>query len=111
VTRLIHASPTVRESFFSDPLYQSLTERFLAFTTIAWYGSEARINTSHPLLSIAIAFDIPPSTSAQGLHRDDKNHHARYLRAERYHANRDMLFGLSVPGCANANCASQSPVG
>lgn len=99
VTRLIGRSKTVREDFFSDPLYQDLCEHFLAIETTAWYGDEARTNTSHPLLSIGISFDIPPGTPAQGLHRDDKNHHARHPPVTRYHKNRDMLFGLFVPGC------------
>lgn len=89
----------MREDFFSDSLYQALCEHFLAIETTAWYGDEGRTNTSHPLLSISIAFDIPPGTSAQGLHRDDKNHHARHPPVQRYHKNRDMLFGLFVPGC------------
>jgi ectoine hydroxylase-related dioxygenase (phytanoyl-CoA dioxygenase family) len=99
VTRLVGRSKTVREDFFSDPLYQELCEHFLAIETTAWYGDEGRTNTSHPLLSISIAFDIPPGTSAQGLHRDDKNHHARHSAVQSYHKNRDMLFGLFVPGC------------
>jgi ectoine hydroxylase-related dioxygenase (phytanoyl-CoA dioxygenase family) len=43
--------------------------------------------------------DTRPGAQAQKLHRDDKNHHARHQRAETYHANRDMLLGLFVPGC------------
>ncbi|ETN39035.1 uncharacterized protein HMPREF1541_07077 [Cyphellophora europaea CBS 101466] len=99
VNRLIGRSKTVREKFFSDPLYQELCEHFLAMETTAWYGDEARTNKSHPLLSIAITFDIPPGTPAQGLHRDDKNHHARHPPTDRYYNNRDMLLGLFVPGC------------
>ncbi|KAI1404870.1 hypothetical protein F4819DRAFT_66501 [Hypoxylon fuscum] len=99
VTRLIMRSPTVREKFYADPLYQALCEHFLALETTTWYGDKAQTNISHPLLSIAIAFDIPPGTQAQGLHRDDKNHHARHVEASRYSLNRDMLLGLFVPGC------------
>lgn len=54
---------------------------------------------SDPLLSIAITFAIPPGTPAQGLHRDDKNHHARHTATDRYSKGRDMLLGLFVPGC------------
>ncbi|KAI2464469.1 hypothetical protein F4781DRAFT_412910 [Annulohypoxylon bovei var. microspora] len=99
VTRLVMRSPTVREKFFADPLYQTLCEHFLALDTTTWYGEKAQVNTSHPLLSISIAFDIPPGTPAQGLHRDDKNHHARHAQASHYSRNRDMLLGLFVPGC------------
>ncbi|XDG07263.1 hypothetical protein ABKA04_006878 [Annulohypoxylon sp. FPYF3050] len=99
VTRLVMRSPTVRDKFFADPLYQALCEHFLALETTTWYGETAQVNTSHPLLSISIAFDIPPGTSAQGLHRDDKNHHAHHPPATEYSRNRDMLLGLFVPGC------------
>ncbi|KAI1095071.1 hypothetical protein F5B19DRAFT_397852 [Rostrohypoxylon terebratum] len=99
VTRLVMRSPTVRDKFFADPLYQALCEHFLALETATWYGEKAQVNTSHPLLSISIAFDIPPGTPAQGLHRDDKNHHARHPPATEYTRNRDMLLGLFVPGC------------
>ncbi|KAI1084888.1 hypothetical protein F5B20DRAFT_523589 [Whalleya microplaca] len=99
VTRLVMRSPTVREKFYADPLHQALCEHFLALETTTWYGDNAKTNISHPLLSIAIAFDIPPGTSAQGLHRDDKNHHARHTEASHYSRNRDMLLGLFVPGC------------
>lgn len=102
-------SPTVRERFFADPLYQQLTEHFLALNTTTWYGTKSQINTSHPLLSIAITFDIPPGTPAQGLHRDDKNHHARHVKTSEYTPNRDVLFGLFVPGCdtSQANGATR----
>ncbi|KAI2606994.1 uncharacterized protein GGS25DRAFT_522510 [Hypoxylon fragiforme] len=102
VTRLIMRSPTVRESFYADPLYQSLCSHFLSLTTTTWYGSAPQTSTSPPLLSIAIAFDIPPGTPAQGLHRDDKNHHARHAPATAYAPHRDVLLGLFVPGCATA---------
>jgi len=99
VTRLISRSPTVRENFFADPLYQSLCEHFLTLETTTWHGDEARVGRSDPLLSIAITFAIPPGTPAQGLHRDDKNHHARHSAAGQYSKGRDMLLGLFVPGC------------
>ncbi|KAI0104053.1 hypothetical protein F4776DRAFT_484335 [Hypoxylon sp. NC0597] len=99
VTRLLMRSPTIREQFYADPLYQALCEHFLALRTTTWYGDKPETNISHPLLSIAIAFDIPPGTPAQGLHRDDKNHHARHVEASHYNPNRDVLLGLFVPGC------------
>lgn len=99
VTRLIGRSTTIRERFFADPLYQELCEHFLALETTHWYGERPLTTTSHPLLSIAITFDIPPGTPAQGLHRDDKNHHARHTRGTSYTKGRDMLLGLFVPGC------------
>ncbi|OQV09494.1 hypothetical protein CLAIMM_13610 [Cladophialophora immunda] len=99
VTRLIGKSETVREKFFADPLYQALCEHFLALETTHYYGNKPVTTTSHPLLSISIAFDIPPGTSAQGLHRDDKNHHARHSHADKYAKGRDMLLGLFVPAC------------
>lgn len=99
VTRLIGRSETVREKFFADPLYQDLCEHFLALETTHYYGEKPLTTTSHPLLSIAITFDIPPGTPAQGLHRDDKNHHARHIQAESYEKGRDVLLGLFVPGC------------
>ena len=99
MTRLIRRSATVREKFFADPLHQALCEHFLALETTNWYGDAPSTNVSHPLLSIAITFDIPPGTPAQGLHRDDKNHHARHSRQDRYEQGRDILLGLFVPGC------------
>ncbi|ETI25319.1 hypothetical protein G647_02091 [Cladophialophora carrionii CBS 160.54] len=99
VTRLIGKSATVREKFFADPLYQELCEHFLALETTHWYGDKPVTTTSHPLLSISITFDIPPGTPAQGLHRDDKNHHARHSHAESYQKGRDILLGLFVPAC------------
>lgn len=99
VTRLISRSPTVRERFFADPLYQALCESFLTLETTTYYGDEARQGKSDPLLSIAITFAIPPGTHAQGLHRDDKNHHHRHQKAHGYEKGRDMLLGLFVPGC------------
>ena len=99
VTRLISRSPTVREVFYADPLYQSLCEHFLTLETTSYYGDEARVGKSDPLLSIAITFSIPPGTPAQGLHRDNKNHHARHTHATEYSKGRDMLLGLFVAGC------------
>lgn len=99
VTRLISRSPTVREEFFADPLYQALCDEFLTIETTTYYGDEARTGRSDPLLSIAITFAIPPGTPAQGLHRDDKNHHHRHRAATQYEKGRDMLLGLFVPGC------------
>ncbi|KAL6245059.1 hypothetical protein RBB50_007834 [Rhinocladiella similis] len=109
VTRLIGRSPTVREKFFADPIYQELCEHFLALETTHWYGNKPLTTTSHPLLSISITFDIPPGTPAQGLHRDDKNHHARHSKAESYQKGRDMLLGLFVPACdtSKANGATR----
>ncbi|KAL1846389.1 hypothetical protein Plec18170_009240 [Paecilomyces lecythidis] len=100
-TRLIGRSKTVREEFFSDPLYQDLAEHFLSLTTTNYYNTEPSMNTTHPLLSIAITMDIRPGAAAQRLHRDDKNHHARHVRASSYtyEPHRDMLLGLFVPGC------------
>ncbi|PSN73390.1 hypothetical protein BS50DRAFT_672283 [Corynespora cassiicola Philippines] len=98
-TRLIGRSPTVREKFFSDPLYQDMVSHFLNLTTTAWYGDEPSTNTCPPLLSIAITMDTRPGTKAQKLHRDDKNHHHRHHPASSYSPNRDMLLGLFVPGC------------
>lgn len=99
VTRLIGRSPTIREKFYADSLYQTLCEHFLALETTHWYGDKPLTTTSHPLLSISIAFDIPPGTPAQGLHRDDKNHHARHSSATKYTVGRDMLLGIFVPAC------------
>ncbi|KEF60819.1 uncharacterized protein A1O9_02381 [Exophiala aquamarina CBS 119918] len=99
VTRLIGKSETVREKFYADPLYQDLCEHFLALETTHYYGDKPSTTTSHPLLSIAITFDIPPGTPAQGLHRDDKNHHARHAAVQSYERRRDVLLGLFVPGC------------
>ncbi|KAJ9295374.1 hypothetical protein DTO271G3_6197 [Paecilomyces variotii] len=120
-------SKTVREEFFSDPLYQvrssfsclrvkfswvlielhtykyvvqDLSSHFLSLTTTNYYNTEPSTNTTHPLLSIAITMDIRPGATAQRLHRDDKNHHARHVRASSYsyEPHRDMLLGLFVPG-------------
>lgn len=101
-TRLIGRSPTVREKFFADPLYQALGEHFLALETTNWMGDTPETNVSHPLLSIAITMDTRPGTAAQRLHRDDKNHHARHTAATVYEKGRDMLIGLFVPGCDTA---------
>ncbi|KAF2177527.1 hypothetical protein K469DRAFT_602979 [Zopfia rhizophila CBS 207.26] len=98
-TRLIGRSPTIREIFFADPLYQDMVEYFLSITTTNWYGNEPSTNTCPPLLSVAITMDIRPGTKAQKLHRDDKNHHARHAAVPSYHPNRDILLGLFVPGC------------
>ncbi|KAI8650544.1 hypothetical protein NCS57_01388500 [Fusarium keratoplasticum] len=98
-TRLIGRSRTVRERFFSDSLYQDIAEHFIGLETTCWYGSEPSVTKSHPLLSISITMDSQPGTSAQKLHRDDKNHHARHEKAEKYSKGRDMLLGLFVPAC------------
>ena len=80
-------------------MQKSLAEEFLSITTTNYYNNEPSTNTTHPLLSISITMDIQPSTKAQKLHRDDKNHHARHPRVDSYHPNRDMLLGLFVPNC------------
>ncbi|CAI6340159.1 unnamed protein product [Periconia digitata] len=98
-TRLIGRSKTVREKFFSDPLYQDMTTRFLSLTTTCYYNSTPSTNTCPPLLSISITMDSRPGTSSQKLHRDDKNHHARHTAASKYTPNRDLLLGLFVPDC------------
>jgi ectoine hydroxylase-related dioxygenase (phytanoyl-CoA dioxygenase family) len=46
--------------------------------------------------------NIRPGAPAQHLHRDDKNHHACHMPVDAYHENRDILFGLFVPGCATS---------
>jgi ectoine hydroxylase-related dioxygenase (phytanoyl-CoA dioxygenase family) len=98
-TRLVGRSKTVREKFFSDPLYQNMVRHFLNRTTTNWMGDEPGTNTCPPLLSIGITMDTRPGSAAQKLHRDDKNHHARHVAAEKYAPERDMLFGMFVPGC------------
>ncbi|OTB01183.1 hypothetical protein M426DRAFT_14760 [Hypoxylon sp. CI-4A] len=98
-TRLIGRSKTAREKFFSDPLYQDLAEYFLGIESTTWYGEEAEVNKSHPLLSISITMDSRPGCKAQRLHRDDKNHHARHAKTDKYYKGRDMLLGLFVPAC------------
>lgn len=40
-----------------------------------------------------------PGAKAQELHRDDKNHHARHTKVEKYNKGRDVLLGLFVPSC------------
>lgn len=109
VTRLIGRSATVREKFFADPLYQDLCEHFLRLETTHYSGHDPLTTTSHPLLSISIAFDIPLGTPAQGLHRDDKNHHARHTPAGSYEKGRDVLLGLFIPACdtSRANGATR----
>ena len=93
-------SPTIRETFFADPLYQALVEHFLTLETTHWYDDTPVTTKSKPLFSIAITFDIPPGTKRQGLHRDDKNHHwRRGERVEKYEKGREGLAGLFVPGC------------
>ncbi|KAF2644796.1 hypothetical protein P280DRAFT_180115 [Massarina eburnea CBS 473.64] len=98
-TRLIGRSKTVREKFFSDPLYQDMATHFLSLTTTCYYNTGPSTNTCPPLLSISITMDTRPNTPAQKLHRDDKNHHARHSITKSYHPNRDILLGLFVPGC------------
>ncbi|KAL4928786.1 uncharacterized protein BDV17DRAFT_291413 [Aspergillus undulatus] len=90
-------SETVREQFFSDPLYQDLAEEFLAITTTNWYNEEPSTNTTHPLLSISITMDIRPGAQAQKLHHDDKNHHARHTRVETYPESKDKPAPLLPP--------------
>lgn len=97
--RLIGRSSTVRDRFFSDPLYQSLAEEFLSITTTAWYGGHCHEIVCHPLLSVAVTMDIRPGAMAQPLHRDDKNHFARHTPARSYRKARDLLLGLCVPAC------------
>lgn len=93
-------SPTIRETFFADPLYQNVVEHFLTLETTHWYDNTPLTTKSEPLLSIAITFDIPPGTKKQGLHRDDKNHHwRRNGRVANYEKGREGLVGLFVPGC------------
>ncbi|KAI1392418.1 uncharacterized protein F4822DRAFT_425628 [Hypoxylon trugodes] len=98
-TRLVGRSKTAREKFFSDPLYQDLAEHFIGIESKTWYGEEAEINKSHPLLSISITMDSRPGCKPQRLHRDDKNHHAWHTKTDKYEKGRDMLLGLFVPAC------------
>ncbi|KAI3538825.1 hypothetical protein CABS01_06477 [Colletotrichum abscissum] len=98
-TRLVGRSKTVREKFFSDSLYQDIADHFIGLKTELWYGDEPTIHKSEPLLSISIAMSSQPGAKAQKLHRDDKNHHARHIKASHYTKGRDMLLGLFVPEC------------
>lgn len=76
-----------------------MVNHFLALETTNWMNDEPSTNVCPPLLSISITMSSGPGTSAQKLHRDDKNHHARHAAASSYTPNRDMLLGLFVPGC------------
>ncbi|RKU41140.1 hypothetical protein DL546_001360 [Coniochaeta pulveracea] len=98
-TRLVGRSKTVREEFFSDKLYQDLADYFIGLETTVWYGDEATVQKSDPLLSISITMSSQPGSKAQKLHRDDKNHHAKHTKATKYSRGRDMLLGLFVPEC------------
>lgn len=40
-----------------------------------------------------------PGSKPQELHRDDKNHHHRHQKADKYSKGRDILLGLFVPSC------------
>lgn len=78
---------------------QDMVTHFLSLTTTCWYSDQPSTNTCPPLLSISITMCSGPGTTAQKLHRDDKNHHHRHASATAYTPNRDMLLGLFVPGC------------
>ncbi|GME93053.1 unnamed protein product [Ambrosiozyma monospora] len=108
--RLIGRSKTVREKFFSHPLYQDLSENFLALTTTNYYDDQPTTYTSHPLLSISITMDIGPGAEGQRIHRDDKNHHARHVKSDKYVYGNDVLLGLFVPCCDTRveNAATQA---
>lgn len=98
--RLMSRSPTIRETLFADPLYQAIVEHSFTLERTHWYDDKPLTTESEPLLDNAIAFDIPPGTNQQGLHRDDKNHHwRRGRRAEQYEKGREGLVGLFVRGC------------
>lgn len=98
--RLIARSKTVREKFFSHPLYQQVCEHFLARTTTNYYDDKPTTYTSHPLLSMAMTMAIGPGGKAQRIHRDDKNHHATHIKSDTYVMGNDVLVGLMVPTCA-----------
>ncbi|KAH8422521.1 uncharacterized protein LDX57_000275 [Aspergillus melleus] len=68
-TRLLGRSQTVREKFFSDPLYQDMAEEFLAIETTNWYNDEP-----HPPSPFYLNHNgYSARAKAQKLHRDDKN--------------------------------------
>lgn len=98
--RLIGRSKTVREKFFSHPLYQQVSEHFLARTTTNYYDDTPTTYTTHPLLSMSMTMAIGPGAKAQRIHRDDKNHHATHVKSETYVMGNDLLVGLMVPTCA-----------
>ncbi|KAL3293014.1 phytanoyl-dioxygenase family protein [Colletotrichum asianum] len=77
----------------------SLADHFIGLETEIWYGDEQKVQRSDPLLSISITMSSQPGCKAQKLHRDDKNHHAKHVKADEYSKGRDMLLGLFVPGC------------
>lgn len=107
--RLIGRSQTVRDKFFSNPLYQNLCEHFLALTTVNYYDDQPTTYTSHPLLSMSMTMAIGPGGKAQRVHRDDKNHHARHVKSDEYVMGNDVLVGLMVPTCKTTveNAATQ----
>ncbi|OUM52178.1 hypothetical protein BVG19_g1342 [[Candida] boidinii] len=98
-TRLIGRSETVREKFFAHELVQDMAEEFLNLTTTNYYDQTPTTYTSKPLLSISMTMDIRPGATGQRIHRDDKNHHARHVKSDKYIKNNDVLFGLMVPCC------------
>lgn len=91
-------SPTLREEYYADGLYQLLCELFLTTETESWHGRQALRSVSHPLLSSAITFDMPLVGASQAVHRDDQYYHARHDSASEYDFGRDILLGLFVPG-------------
>ncbi|KAK1637717.1 hypothetical protein BDP81DRAFT_517335 [Colletotrichum phormii] len=76
-----------------------IADHFIGLETEIWYGDEPTIHKSDPLLSISITMSSQPGAKAQKLHRDDKNHHARHIKASHHTKGRDMLLGLFVPEC------------
>lgn len=97
--RLVGRSKTVREKFFSHKLYQDLSEYFLNIQTTNYYDDKPTTYTTHPLLSMSMTMAIGPGGKSQRIHRDDKNHHAKHLKSDKYIMNNDMLMGLMVPTC------------
>lgn len=97
--RLIGRSQTVRDKFFSHPLYQQISEHFLNRTTVNYYDDKKTTYTTYPLLSMSMTMAIGPGAKAQRIHRDDKNHHATHVKSDTYVMGNDILVGLMVPTC------------
>ena len=90
----------IRESLFSDSLFQTLSTHFLSLETISWQTQQINLNTSKPQLSSSSTRDLNAfSPSIPSFQRADAIYHKRHTATTKYEyqSRRDTSLGLFVP--------------
>lgn len=94
---LVQQSPTIRDQFLANGLYQHLCEGFLTIETKRWKHQSLKTEVCHPVLSSVSATRALDNVHEHALARYDAALGMKHIHAEKYKPGRDSMLGLLIP--------------